>query len=46
MDTHAVPLLLADAGHPFISWDTWGLVAVGVLVTALWLFFRRMFPSD
>jgi hypothetical protein len=29
-----------------ISWDTWGLVAIGALVTGLWLFFRRSFPED
>jgi hypothetical protein len=36
---------LADAS-PLISWDTWGLIAMGVVVTALWLYFRRIFPDE
>jgi hypothetical protein len=31
---------------PTLTMDTWGLVAMGVVVTALWLSFRRLFPDD
>jgi hypothetical protein len=32
---------------PFdLSKDTWGLIAMGVLITVLWLWFRRIFPDD
>jgi hypothetical protein len=42
-------MLLADVApvkEPLISWDTWGLITIGVLVLVLWLAFRRMFPED
>jgi hypothetical protein len=31
---------------PFFSWDTWGLIVIGVMVLVLWLAFRRMFPEE
>jgi len=31
---------------PFISKDTWGLIAMGVVITVLWLFFRRIFKDE
>jgi cbb3-type cytochrome oxidase subunit 3 len=32
--------------EPMISFDTWGLIVIGVLVLVIWLAFRRMFPED
>lgn len=29
-----------------ISFDTWGLLVTGVVITVLWLAFRRMFPKE
>ncbi len=30
---------------PMISWDTWGLIATGVVILVLWLAFRRIFAE-
>jgi hypothetical protein len=29
-----------------LSKDTWGLVAMGLVITVLWLLFRRLFKED
>ncbi len=29
-----------------ISFDTWGLLATGVLITVIMLAFRKMFPKE
>jgi hypothetical protein len=29
-----------------LSKDTWGLIAMGVLITVLWLYFRRIFKDE
>jgi hypothetical protein len=28
------------------SFDSWGLIVTGVVITVLWLAFRRMFPEE
>ncbi len=30
---------------PLFSKDTWGLIAMGVLITVLWLYFRGIFKE-
>jgi len=43
-------LLVSDAAaqpaEPMISFDTWGLIVIGVLVLVIWLAFRRLFPEE
>lgn len=41
-------LLLATEAPatPLFSWDTWGLIVIGLMVLVLWLAFRRLFPED
>lgn len=38
-------LLGSNEATPLLSWDTWGLISMGVLVTVLWLLFRRLFDD-
>jgi hypothetical protein len=44
-------VLVSDAAaalpaEPMISFDTWGLIVIGVLVLVIWLAFRRLFPEE
>jgi hypothetical protein len=41
--------MAASPDSPMISWDSWGLIATGVVILVLWLAFRRIFrekPGD
>jgi hypothetical protein len=33
-------------GPEVLSFDSWGLVVTGVVITVLWLAFRKMFPEE